>query len=576
MSGEKEMPPQPSNEDLVKENRSLKRQLRNLESTFQRNKAMLAARTTVNHMLEAEQRKMERNMNLLLENSADIILLFDKNSRFSYFTKTFLKTTGLTDFNQISGKYFFDIFSQLVSKEWIEFMQTNIDLALETRSTVIVNSSIDLSGGENLKEYDIQITPMMDRDGHLEAFMILLHDITDIMMSKRQAESANTAKSQFLATVSHEMRTPMNAVIGMASIGKNSADKERMIYCFSEIENASQHLLAVINDVLDMSKIEAGRLELSPTNFIFEKMIRRIVNMINPRAAEKKQNLNIHLDGAIPISLIGDEQRIAQVITNLLANAVKFTPDGGSIDLDIRLLGEQSGICEIQVAVTDTGIGISPEQQSHLFQPFHQAESDTSRRFGGTGLGLSISRNIVQMMGGEIKVVSELEKGSSFIFTIPLKKSIVKNATINNINDWENICLLEADDDEYVDFAGKCILLADDVAINREIVLALLEPMHMQIDCAENGAEAVRMFNERPDRYSLIFMDIQMPEMDGYEATRKIRESKNSNAKAIPIIAMTANVFREDIEKCIEAGMNDHVGKPLSFDELIQQLKLHL
>ena len=698
MVEEQDMEGRTQNEELIKENRSLKRQLRNLESTFQRNKAMLAARTTVNYMLESEQKKMEQNMNLLLENSADIILLFDKDSRFSYFTRTFLQATGLTESDFIEGKYFSEVFSRLLPEKWFEFIQTNIDLAMEKRSTVTVNLSADLSGGENPREYDIQITPMLDRDGQLEAYMILIHDITDIMQSKIQAESANKAKSQFLATMSHEMRTPMNAVLGMASIGKAAVDAERMIYCFTKIEDASQHLLGVINDILDVSKIEAGKLELSPTKFVFEKMLQIIVNIINFQAVEKKQTLNVYIDEAIPCRLIGDDQRLAQIITNLLGNAVKFTPEGGMISLDARLLKEQNGMCEIQVSVKDTGIGISPEQRERLFQAFQQADNDTSRRFGGTGLGLSISKSIVEMMGGEIQVISELGKGSVFIFTVQMERCDEKDAEYNINADWKNTRILVVDEDPYtfalfnqiaqrfgaycdtassceeaislieinggyqiyfvdwtspavdavnlieklkekdksrskivimvssadlnifkedpekagtdefitkpvfpmsvvniveelvgveqlaeieqpdmtVSFAGNCVLLADDVEINREIVLAMLEPTFLEIDCAENGAEAVRMFCEAPDKYNMILMDIQMPEMDGYEATRRIRAFGNSKAKTVPIIAMTANVFREDIDKCMEVGMNGHIGKPINFDEVIQKLRLNL
>ena len=695
-----ELESQTQTEELIKENRSLRRQLRNLESTFQRSKAMLAARTTVNNMLESEQKRMERNMNLLLENSADIILLFDKDNRFSYFTKTFLKATGLTDASLISGKYFSEVFSQLLPEKWFKLIQANITLAMERRSTVTINSSLDLSGGENLREYDIQITPMLDLAGQLEAYMILIHDITDIMQSKRQAESANIAKSQFLATMSHEMRTPMNAVLGMTSIGKAAVDTERMLYCFTKIEDASQHLLGVINDILDVSKIEAGKLELSPASFIFEKMLQRIVNIINFQASEKKQILSIHIDETIPSNLIGDDQRLAQIITNLLGNAVKFTPEGGTVTLDTRLLSMQNNVCEIQVSVTDTGIGISPEQKSRLFQAFHQADNDTARRFGGTGLGLSISQSIVKLMGGEIQVESGLGKGSAFVFTIQLKSDVDKNAETGISTDWDGVRILVMDKDPRtfslfnkiaqkfgaycdtastpeevfslietngsyqiyfvdwntpridiepmkliseikakdkncnsvvmmvssadlnifgeesedtgidrfltkpifpssvidtvaeilaskqeveiaqsdtpVNFAGNRILLADDVEINREIVLALLEPTLLEIDCAGNGAEAVRMFCEAPDRYSMILMDIQMPEMDGYAATRRIREYDAPKAKKIPIIAMTANVFQEDIEKCMEAGMNGHIGKPLNFDEVLQHLLLHL
>ena len=567
---------QPSNEELIRENRSLKRQLRNLESTFQRNKAMLAARTTVNNMLETEQQKMERNMSLLLGNSADIILLFDSDSRFSYYTRTFLAATGLTDADAITGKHFTEFFSRVLTEHQFGALQAYIDLAIERRDTVAINASVDLSGRDRPQEYDIQITPMVEGDGQPEAFMVLLHNITDIMRSKRQAESANIAKSQFLATMSHEMRTPMNAVLGMAAIGKAAADQERMLYCFDKIEDASQHLLGVINDILDVSKIEAGKLELSPASFEFSKLLQRVMNIINLQVTGKSQRLGVHIDENIPDNLIGDDQRLAQIITNLLGNAVKFTPEGGVIHLDARLLSQHDGLCDVQIAITDSGIGISPEQQARLFQPFHQAQSDTTRKFGGTGLGLAISKNIIKMMGGDIWVTSELDQGSTFTFTIQLEVGAGNDTSPGVGNKPENVSMPAVAGAAKPDFAGCCILLADDIEINREIVLALLEPTQLTIDCAENGEQALRMFCDAPDKYGMIFMDIQMPEMDGYEATRRIRACDHPGAQTIPIIAMTANVFREDVERSMEAGMNAHIGKPLDFDEVMQQLQTYL
>jgi two-component system, sensor histidine kinase and response regulator len=238
-------------------------------------------------------------------------------------------------------------------------------------------------------------------------------------------------------------------------------------------------------------------------------------------------------------------------------------------------LEEKNGLCTIKITVRDTGIGISPEHQKNLFSSFQQAESSTVRRFGGTGLGLAISKSIVEMMGGTILVKSEQEKGAVFTFTIQAKKAAALNDAINDPPGTGNNAKEEKPDLDGI-FAGRRVLLAEDVEINREIVLALFEPTSLEIDCAENGAEAVRKFSEAPGRYDLIFMDIQMPEMDGYEATRRIRELDTPKAKSIPIIAMTANVFREDVEKCIEAGMNSHVGKPLDFDEVLERLKSYL
>jgi len=450
-----------------------------------------------------------------------------------------------------------------------------------------------------------------------------------------------------------------------------------------------------------MSKIEANKLDLASTEFNFEKMLQRIVSIINFRMDEKQHKFTIHIDEAIPKTLVGDDQRLGQVLTNLLGNAIKFTPRQGSISLRTRFMGEEDGVCAILFTVTDSGIGISPKQQENLFLSFQQADTDTTRKYGGTGLGLAISKRIVEMMGGTIWVDSEFGKGSVFSFTIRAKRAEGKAAPTSgrNIN-WKQVRALIVDDDPdilqyfsevmqefglpcdtargseeamglieekgpysiyFLDwimpemdglaladalhaqslvhddavfimvsavdwrsiedraresgiskflskplypsaiadainevlgadprhvesphpdvsgiFPGRRILLAEDVDINREIVMALLEPTLLEIDCAANGAQAVQMFFKSPGRYDLILMDLQMPEMDGYEATRKIRASEFPRARTVPILAMTANVFREDVEKCIASGMDGHVGKPIDYDELMEKLRLHI
>jgi hemerythrin-like metal-binding protein len=449
-----------------------------------------------------------------------------------------------------------------------------------------------------------------------------------------------------------------------------------------------------------MSKIEANRFELSFVEFDFEKMLQKTVNIINFRVEEKQQNFTVHIDKNIPRYIIGDDQRLAQVITNLLSNAVKFTPEQGSLVLETRLVKEEGGLCTIGVEVSDTGIGISREQQARLFTSFEQAESSTSRKFGGTGLGLAISKRIVELMGGGIKVESQPGKGSTFAFTIQAKRGQRgRESLLNPGVDWKNLRILAVDDapetreylmeiirgfgvtcdaaasgedalklitrnssydiyfvdwkmpgmsgiefsrkikensvdksvvimisatawnlieteaksagvDKFLakplfpsaiadcineclgldnlnaaagtqtggmdSFEGRRILLAEDVEINREIVLTLLGPALLTIDCAENGVEAVKLFSAAPDKFDMIFMDVQMPEMDGYEATRRIRALNIPKAKRVPIVAMTANVFREDIEKCLDAGMNDHIGKPLDIEEVLDKLRRYL
>jgi len=513
-----------------------------------------------------------------------------------------------------------------------------------------------------------------------------------------EAKVASRAKSTFLSNMSHEIRTPMNAIIGMTSIAESTDDVQRKDYAIEKIRDSSKHLLSIINDILDMSKIEADKFELSPVHFNFEKMLQKVANIIILHADAHRQKLYFNIGKEIPLELIGDDQRLSQVITNLLSNAVKFTPDEGTIHLDSKLISEKNGVCRIQITVTDTGIGISDEQKKRLFQSFEQAEADTTRKFGGTGLGLVISKRIVTLMDGDIWIESEPGKGSKFLFTIDLKRETqYQNLLLDNSKNWDNIRILVVDDEpeirefftdfselrgidcttvesgekalelidqndydvffidwvlpginggevarrihtklgqKYIaiifssvdwayiekevrslnvnkllpkplfsstivdvinecvgvtggvesavfdgkgdDFTGHTILIAEDVMINFEIVLALLEHTCLTVEWAENGRQAITMFEASPDKYEMIFMDVQMPEMDGYDATRAIRALDFPWAKDIPIIAMTANVFREDIEKCLEVGMNGHLGKPLDFNEMLEFLRKYL
>jgi CheY-like chemotaxis protein len=388
---------------------------------------------------------------------------------------------------------------------------------------------------------------------------------------------SDLAKNNFLARMSHEMRTPLNVIIGMTTIAQTMNNTKELSACLSKINEASVHLLAMINSVLDLAKIETGNFYLTNAEFNLRQGLRKATETVKFVLEAKKQDLKLDYDLNLPEIIISDEQRFIQLLENLLSNAVKFTPPGGTVTLSVKNLAEDDKTHTLGIEVTDTGIGISTEEMQHVFALFEQVDGGLARKQEGAGMGLSISAKIVQLMGGEISVHSEPGKGSSFSFQITTEKPaepVSENTSSPGLTEGEE------------KFSGKTIILAEDVEINREIVMSVFENTALAIDCAGNGLEALEKYKASPEKYSLILMDIHMPEMDGYEATRQIRAFENELRSSsetperawrnVPIIAMTANVFKEDVEKCFEAGMSGHLGKPVDFEELMSTLEKHL
>ncbi len=678
---------------------------------FDEDQQIMGVATIIQDITEQLRQEKEidagrRMLRKIIDTVPSAIFWKDKDSRFLGANKRFASDAGVDDPDKLIGLSDFDIYPAEIAELYVSGDRQAFETGRE-----FVHFEEPFEGADNMTHW-VSTSKVLIRDENDEAYALLgmYDDITKVKQNQMKleeaikvAEEASRAKGDFLSRMSHEIRTPMNAIIGMTKIGQTTTDMEKIQYCLQKIDGASKHLLGLINDVLDMSKIEADKLELAEACFDFEKMLENIFAVVNVKAEEKEQSILVDIHEDVPTEIIGDEMRISQVITNLLSNAVKFTPQKGSVRLAVWCAGEtDDGRLRLSVSVADNGIGLTDEQMAKLFRSFEQAEAGTARKYGGTGLGLAISKRIVEKMDGEIGVTSQIGKGSTFTFTIPVRKghdmvrktydlAVYKDLRVLVVDDAgeildycrrllgqfaircdlvdngaDAVALVAKGIDEhdpyqllFVDYSmedmdgiettrrvkeiagdsvkvimfsqtewglieeharlagvtkfiakplfqspildcinqlvfsadglaatksadctgifhGATMLLAEDIEINREIVTALLEKTGIEIHCAVNGEEAVRLFSENPQLYDIIAMDVQMPIMDGLTATRQIRRLGTQAAKEIPIIAMTANACAEDVEACKQAGMVDHIGKPIDVDILIAKLQAYL
>jgi len=383
-------------------------------------------------------------------------------------------------------------------------------------------------------------------------FSHLAEEVDARKEAEEEAEKASRVKSEFLANMSHEIRTPMNGIVGVLELMSNDQLCDENKHHLEIAKASARNLLVIINDILDLSKIESGKLSIESVPFNIETLVQELLALMALKAQKKAISLG-HTISLSQAMIVSDPTRIRQVLENLLSNAIKFTHEG-QIDLDVRLDARDSRYGMLKIAVRDTGIGMSDQALKEIFMPFHQAQTSTTREYGGTGLGLTISRNLVELMGGALRAESQQGQGSEFTIELPVNLPHPKVApeTILEETSTAPLCAPES----------TChVLLVEDNEINIQVALAMLQRFPVTVDVARNGREALAQIEQADKDYDLIFMDCQMPEMDGYEASRAL--TQNPNRKTPPIVAMTANAMKGDKEKCMAAGMSDYIAKPV-------------
>ena len=447
--------------------------------------------------------------------------------------------------------------------------EAGIKLVLSKRKVTDYELTVrDRDGKSTVVSYNA--TTFYDRNRKLQGVFASARDITErkqyeksLREATRTAEHANSAKSEFLANMSHEIRTPMNAVIGLSYLLGQTELSATQTSFLAKINLASKSLLSVINDVLDLSKIEAGELTLEFATFRLRDMLQNLADVMSVNADAKGIAFSLNIADDLPVTLVGDATRLNQILSNLLSNAIKFT-DRGSVDLSVRCLPAKSAGVTLRFAVSDTGIGIAPDVQAQLFTPFMQADVSITRRFGGTGLGLSIVKHMAKLMGGDVVVKSTPDVGSEFCVTLDFARApaeTIGTASASSDPSGERV------------LSGVKVLAVDDSDINLEVAKRILELQGAQVSLASNGQEAFDRLRAEPKKFDVVLMDVQMPVLDGHGATRRIR--LELGLTELPIIALTAGALSGDRPKAAAAGMDDFITKPFDPLALVRSVLQH-
>ncbi|MBM5572533.1 MULTISPECIES: PAS domain S-box protein [Deefgea] len=495
-----------------------------------------------------------RQLSAAIEASPSPVLITDVKGKIEYANPKFEQTFGYL-LSEIRGKNPTEVLSGSTTKPIIheQIMQSLMEGA-EWRQD-LRNRCKDGS----LVWMSVSISPIRDGAGQITHFVAVYENIElrkaaeqELIRAKEAADQANRLKSDFLANMSHEIRTPMNAIIGMTHLTLQTELTHKQRDYLSKTSLAAESLLHILNDILDFSKIEADRLQLEHIPFSFEALFTQLRSLHQIKAEEKGLQLSFNLAADCPVAFVGDPLRLGQILNNLVSNAIKFTQQGG-IRVDVEMVAQLAGRVRLHIAVTDTGIGLSPEQIKLLFKPFSQADGSTTRQFGGTGLGLSICKRLIAMMEGDVWVESVAKQGSTFHFTLWLERS-------------EEAPLTEVRMSRGPNLHGVRILLVEDNPLNQQVANELLVGAGASVILAQHGGEALAWLSIKPMPCDIILMDLQMPVLDGHQAARLIRTDARFND--LPIIAMTAHAMSDERQRCLDAGMNDYITKPIQPDVL--------
>jgi signal transduction histidine kinase/ActR/RegA family two-component response regulator len=537
---------------LTKERNKLFRELRINKNFLDKVNKTLEAKDALGSALSAANAKQKAYTDMLLESCPGIILLLDDNDELVLSTKIFLTLTDTANFDYLKGRSYKEVFSGHLHPEALDRFNAAVKNVKHTKEDQYIYEWIDFGNRDDFRYYSIELMNVgVSKGGNAgieSGILTVFLDLTDVIREKERVEAANSAKSDFLATMSHEIRTPMNAIIGMTEMLSRTEPTGEQRKYISDIQNASHSLLSIINDILDFSKIEAGKLDVTYDGFNLLAMLDRLNSMFSVMYHSKGLSFDYEAADDLPELIIGDENRLQQILTNILSNALKYTNEGG-----VTLRATVDAANKLRFDVKDTGIGIRPDDIKKLFTPFEQLDLRKNKNIVGTGLGLAISHRLCKLMDGDMTVESDYGNGSCFSVVIPYVKT-------------DSVSVDEKGDvpPEFSAPEAK-ILVVDDIDINLAVAEALLSTFKIQPDLAQSGKQALKMVEDKT--YDIILMDHMMPNMDGVETTKNLR-SMGRYLGSVPVIALTANAISGMKEMFLKNGFNDFIAKPLDIADL--------